>query len=279
MPAVSVKRTLIRETPCASLSRFEHPPEATQLDSDEEPARSFQIGFVEHGWFQLCARRQRWLLGAGRAFISRPGECYTYKHPPKLVPDTCIALTFRLTKANAEELARAFRRIPLVLSPSNRLAFLAWRIRGVESGDDSLRLETLAYELLAAAAAQNGAMHLYRPNQLGWYAKRICAARELLDTEFAVQHSLESIAANVAMSPFLFARIFRELTGTPPHQYLVGVRLQRACLMIEQGASVTDTCYGVGFNNLSHFIRSFRARFGCTPSAIKRRARRAQSAA
>ena len=271
MAAVIVKRMLVRETPCASLCRFEHPPDAACLDSVEEAADSFQIGFVERGWFQLCTRRQQWLLGTGSGFISRPGEYYAYKHPKNLAPDACITLTFKITRENADELPRAFRRLPLVLRPSNRLAFLAWRIRGIESGEDSLRLETLACELLAAAGAPRAGAHLYRPGQLSWYAKRICAARELLDTQFAEQHSLESIAANVAMSPFLFARIFGELTGAPPHRYLVRLRLQRARWMIEQGESVTRACYSVGFNNLSHFIRSFRAHFGCAPSRLRKR--------
>lgn len=71
------------------------------------------------------------------------------------------------------------------------------------------------------------------------------------------------------MSPFLFARIFRELIGVPPHKYLVRLRLERARLLLESGMSVTDVCYTVGFNNLSHFIRTFSAHFGVLPSNLK----------
>ena len=39
-----------------------------------------------------------------------------------------------------------------------------------------------------------------------------------------------------------------------------------ATVVMISGASVTTTCYAVGFNNLSHFIRSFRRRFGSPPS-------------
>ena len=70
------------------------------------------------------------------------------------------------------------------------------------------------------------------------------------------------------MSPFRFARVFRDLTGIPPHKYLVRARLMRARALLRTGTSVTNACYAVGFNNLSHFIRSFRRTFGDAPSRL-----------
>jgi transcriptional regulator GlxA family with amidase domain len=136
--------------------------------------------------------------------------------------------------------------------------------------DLSMSLDTLACELLDATDDAPGDRHrLYRPQQLKWYAQRIGAARDMMDASPAGAHSLWNLASAVGMSPFLFARVFRELTGMPPHKYLVRVRLQRARALLESGMSVTQACYTAGFNNLSHFIRSFRARFGTTPSKMK----------
>ena len=70
------------------------------------------------------------------------------------------------------------------------------------------------------------------------------------------------------MSLFHFARVFRELTGLPPHRYLLRTRLERAAQRLRTGDSVTNTCYAVGFSNLSHFTRSFRRRFGVAPSCF-----------
>jgi len=33
---------------------------------------------------------------------------------------------------------------------------------------------------------------------------------------------------------------------------------------------VTEACYASGFNNLSHFIKTFRERYGQSPSEFKR---------
>jgi AraC-like DNA-binding protein len=58
--------------------------------------------------------------------------------------------------------------------------------------------------------------------------------------------------------------------GTPPHRFLREQRLRRALEMLRDGETVTTTCYAVGFGNLSHFIRSFRARFGVVPSGARK---------
>jgi AraC-like DNA-binding protein len=125
--------------------------------------------------------------------------------------------------------------------------------------------------LLSAVRSGVDCGRLYRVSQLKWYAERVEAARETLEALYWEQHSLASLAASVGMSPFQFARVFRELTGYPPHKYLLKARLDRASRMLLGGKSVTETCFEVGFSNLSHFTRSFRGRFGCAPSSFKSR--------
>ena len=133
-----------------------------------------------------------------------------------------------------------------------------------------LSVDALACELVDAAAnAEHDPHRLYQSEQLRWYAERIVAARELIDCDPTADHPLWHLSSQVGMSVFLFARVFRELIGLPPHKYLIRLRLQRARTLLESGRSVTDVCYAVGFNNLSHFIRTFQAYFGAVPSKLK----------
>src|SRR5207302_254909 len=96
-------------------------------------------------------------------------------------------------------------------------------------------------------------------------------ARERILTHSDEPHTLASLASSVGMSAFHFARVFRSLIGAPPHRLLRDVRLDRARCMLLDGQSVTTTCYAVGFGNLSHFIRSFRRRFGTAPSLLRKK--------
>jgi AraC-like DNA-binding protein len=72
------------------------------------------------------------------------------------------------------------------------------------------------------------------------------------------------------MSTFHFIRVFAELIGSPPHRHLLQVRLRRAHEMLREGRTVTETCFACGFNNLSHFSRTFARHFGRNPSMVAR---------
>jgi AraC-like DNA-binding protein len=126
-------------------------------------------------------------------------------------------------------------------------------------------------DLIAATyrRAPRGGSRAIADARLAWYAERIEAARERLVAQFAEPHLLLPLARSVGMSPFQFARLFRDLTGFAPHQYLLNVRYREAVRMLLDGASVTEACFSSGFSNLSHFTREFKKRFGERPSAVK----------
>jgi AraC-like DNA-binding protein len=261
---------MIRETACVSLVRFDHPPgiKLPTTYSSHDAAENFRVNIVERGWFRLKYGRREWTLGAGSIFLSRPTEVYGYSHVKYAEPDTCLRVEF--SGVIAGELADSVFRLPLVLPRTNRLAFLRLRLGLLLSNAAEMSLDALACEVVDAAAnARHDGRRLYRSEQLRWYAERIGAARELMDCDPTANHSLWRLSSRVGMSIFLFARVFRELVGIPPHRYLVNRRLQRARNLLRSGMPVTDVCYAAGFNNLSHFIRTFHAHFGMLPSKLK----------
>ena len=67
---------------------------------------------------------------------------------------------------------------------------------------------------------------------------------------------------------------FAMLAGMAMIEYLTRVRVRRACELLETTpAAVTDICFRVGFNDLSHFIRTFRKTVGTTPTDYRRKSR------
>jgi AraC-like DNA-binding protein len=260
----------ICETSCVSLVRFDHPagiPLPTSYSS-HDAAENFRVNIVERGWFKLKYGRREWTLGAGSMFLSRPSEVYGYSHIKYAEPDTCLRIEF--SGPIADQLRHSVFRLPLVLPTTNRLSFLRLRVSSLLSNAAELSVDALACELVDAAAnAEHDPHRLYQSEQLRWYAERVVAARELIDSDPTANHSLWHLSSEVGMSVFLFARVFRELVGMPPHRYLVQRRLSRAKDLLRSGMRVTDCCYAAGFNNLSHFINSFRAYFGVSPSKLK----------
>ena len=81
---------------------------------------------------------------------------------------------------------------------------------------------------------------------------------------------LADIAALVAMSPYHFARMFKQSTGFTPHQYLIRQRLTKAQELLRTSEiAIADIGYMVGYQNPSHFTSVFRKHFKVTPKAYR----------
>ena len=208
---------------------------------------------------------------------SGPGVVYRCRHQERRPSDVCLSVGYNpgfaeeATHAAGAHAQPGFRARTL----DNRLAYLKLLLdRAASQPGATLEAESLAGEILAAAwSAGDQPRPHFRSGQLAWYADRVRAACHLLQQEYAEDHSLGSLAGRFGMSPFHFARVFRELAGLPPHRYLIGVRLGEAARRIREGSSVTDACFASGFSHLSHFGRQFLRCFGVMPSQYPHRNR------
>ena len=79
----------------------------------------------------------------------------------------------------------------------------------------------------------------------------------------------EKIAAKEGMSLRTFQRLF-QTHGSTPNRWLQDRRLEGAASEMRSthlaNRSITEIAYSWGFNDMSHFNRTFRARFGGSPS-------------
>jgi AraC-like DNA-binding protein len=86
--------------------------------------------------------------------------------------------------------------------------------------------------------------------------------------------SLEAVAGACGISLRYLHRLFQsaETTG---QGWIRDRRLRRAQEMLRSGSgrSIAEIAYGVGFNDQAHFARSYRAKFGCSPSEDRARMR------
>jgi AraC-like DNA-binding protein len=102
---------------------------------------------------------------------------------------------------------------------------------------------------------------------------RIARAIDLIESEYARPLSVEDMARAAALSRFHFSQRFRALTGRPPYQYLIEVRLARAAALLRRGGvSASFAAHSAGFTDLGRFHRMFLRRFGVRPSEIAGRA-------
>ena len=100
--------------------------------------------------------------------------------------------------------------------------------------------------------------------------RRIVQAKLFIDEHFADMINLDDTAGEAAFSKFHFIRLFKSIYNKTPHQYLIGVRVEQARLLLQQGAGVTETCFAVGFDSIGSFSLLFKKIMGHSPQAYRR---------
>lgn len=100
--------------------------------------------------------------------------------------------------------------------------------------------------------------------------KRMDIIYSLVSKEFTRAIPLSEIADKVSMTEQAFSRYFKKKSGKTFTQFVNEYRLVHASkLLSEQHLSITDICYACGFNNFSHFNKTFKTYTGKSPSKYR----------
>jgi AraC family transcriptional regulator len=82
---------------------------------------------------------------------------------------------------------------------------------------------------------------------------------------------LTQLAQLALMSPFHFHRVFRGMVGETPLELARRLRLERAAWRLVGGSAVTEVAFEAGYETHEAFTRSFRSRYGCSPTEFRQR--------
>lgn len=93
------------------------------------------------------------------------------------------------------------------------------------------------------------------------------------DDHYAEKISLDQIAENMYLSPYYISRIFKSEIGDTPIHYLINIRLKKAKELLESGwsGSVQEAAQRVGYDDVYHFSKLFKKRYGAPPSQVKKK--------
>lgn len=105
----------------------------------------------------------------------------------------------------------------------------------------------------------------------GNYSETISEAIEFISSRFQDPITLQDVLDHTSMSRATFSRHFPQFTGQSFTAFLQQYRLEYCRrLLAEKNHSITDAAFDSGFQNLSHFNRIFRERWGHTPREFRK---------
>jgi len=158
-------------------------------------------------------------------------------------------------------------------SPTIRSAFRnLWALSEDEGAPSHLLARAAGCEILAELCRLGGAPFAPVKGGLAPWAERRCI--ELMHARLSEDISLDELAAEARLSPFHFARMFKQSLGVPPRVYLTRLRVEKACELLEQtDLSITQIALDVGYSSNQVLARVFLKHMRLSPSDYRKAVR------
>ncbi|KQU87840.1 transcriptional regulator [Variovorax sp. Root318D1] len=234
----------------------------------------YSVSYVRKGSFGYRTRGRAYELVAGSVLVGCPGEEYVCTHDHHVCGDECLA--FHLSPGFVDLIGgdqRTWRTAGLPPLPElmvlGELAQVATE-SPTDIGLDELGMCFASRFVEVASGRSKPAPQPAAPRD----RRRAVDAALWIDANSHDDIGLESAASEAGLSSFHFLRLFSQVLGVTPHQYLVRSRLRHAArLLADDDRPVTDVALDVGFADLSNFVRTFGRAAGVSPRGFRQAAK------
>jgi AraC-like DNA-binding protein len=231
------------------------------------------VSYVRKGSFACRTRGRSHELVAGAIMVGHPGDEYICSHDHHICGDEC--LSFSLSAELVETIGdhgENWRRG--AVPPLAELMVLGEMADAVARGESDVGLDEIGI-LLASRFVDAVSGRMPKPLQAPARDRRRAVETALwIDAHSHQAIDLERAAREAGLSPFHFLRLFSNVLGVTPHQYLLRSRLRHAArLLADDERAITDVAFDVGFGDLSNFVRTFHRAAGLSPRAFRQTSR------
>jgi len=224
---------------------------------------------------------RRWQIKVGDLVLLPPGEAHLYE-ADLLAPWSIFWVHF--TGVRADDFVKAVgwtREAPVLHVPAVETMMELFEdvyrntLHGY-SDADLLGLSTEFARFLGAVRLRARA----RDRRARRAEDRVLAVLRRLRESPERRWTVGEMARAAGFSITQFAKLFNQQTGSPPMTFLIRLRLQRACEILQQGdETIEEIAHRVGYEDAYYFSRLFRKHIGVAPSRFRAEVRGGRKAA
>lgn len=160
-----------------------------------------------------------------------------------------------------------------------------WQKAALEKAEGAFRAltdEAFGYEIHTRSALsailllllEKEGEAISRPAKSQAETDRIRQMLSFIEMHYTQPIRVQQIADSAFISRRECMRVFRNIIGLSPIQYVIGLRVQKAKqLLLETDRPILDICVSCGFQNQSYFTKIFRERTGLSPLQCRKSGR------
>lgn len=232
----------------------------------------FAVGVVEAGALTNSYKHNLPdIFGAGDLFVINPGDVHTGK------PVGDQGVTYRMMYLPTRIVSQwlqgrnvsdgTLHAFPRKGTNRNELPQQLIRLHQLLAGPEysQLEQESILTEVLTQLFSSPMAVEEPKPGDSG-KNREVNIVIDYLISNFSENISLIQLSAMTNVSPYHLLRIFQKQVGISPHTFQTLQRIEHAKRCILQNEFLTQISVQVGFYDQSHFIKTFKAIVGVTPS-------------
>src|SRR5262249_46266514 len=191
----------------------------------------FSISYVRKGTFGYHVRGAVYELVAGSVLIGHPGDQYMCTHEHDVCGDEC--LSFQLEPDLAQATGAGTKPLPSrALPPLPELMVMGELAQAAATGRSDIGLDEVGlllidrYLKVASGEKRRAATPTARDR------RRAVKTALWIDANAHQPIALACCAREAGLSPFHLLRLFANVLGVTPHQYLVRARLRHAARLL-----------------------------------------------
>ena len=231
------------------------------------------LSYVRKGSFGYDCRGRSHELVAGSVMVGHIGDEYTCSHAHHACGDEC--LSFQLNSAFADELGLTQDSLRIgCMPPLPELMIYGEFAQAAGYGENDIGVDEAAILFVARFLETISGKAKRTATMPARDRRRAVESAMWIDDNSDQPLDLETTARAAGVSSFHFLRLFSNVLGVTPHQYLVRARLRHAArLLADETRSGTDIAFDVGFGDLSNIVRTFHRAAGVSPRRFREAAR------
>lgn len=210
----------------------------------------YLIHYVVSGCGVFTKNREDIKVKSGQIFVIKPGNVYTYTADEKN-PWSYIWFSFD------GELSDEFERLDDVMPCDGSI------IKEMLEADKFINTRTefltgKLYEFMSSVFEGEAIKKDY-----------VKSVSDFIKSSNLDKISVSAIASSLNLNTRYLSRLFKEKKGVTIQEYIVGIKIQKACSLLSGGFNVSETAKAVGYENAFSFSKAFKKHVGISPSQYK----------